>query len=165
VSGIATARPIVTPVEVGGVRMTRADSSNNAQGRDECKTHTFGEIGSEILVQLVEVSFGYDSRIQRRVGGALVRRTLCLEVAGLIAGDSRIGGGGWRRGCAGSARRPLHDAVLDACDGERGGGRGRRGGIRTTMDGKADEMRRPFSVNTLHLASIGDFDQRDSMLK
>lgn len=131
--------------------MAKANVSDDAQTRGKSGTHTFGEIGGKILVQLVKVGFGDDDGIQRRVDSILVRRALWLEGAALIAGDSRIGGGGWGRGCAGSAGRPLHDRVHRACGGEEG--RGRVGG---TMEGKADEMRRPFSVNTLASAPIGD---------
>ena len=88
--------------------MVRANTPNDMWTEDKPATHTFGEIGSEILVQLVKVCFGDDKGIQRRVIGALVRRTLWLERAVLIAGDPGVGGRGWGGRCAGGARRPLH---------------------------------------------------------
>lgn len=51
--------------------------------------------------------FSDDQGIQRRVIGALVRRTLWLERAVLIAGDPGVGGRGWG-GWGAGARRPLH---------------------------------------------------------
>jgi hypothetical protein len=98
----------------------RANASNNTPATDKAERRTFGEIRSEVLVQLVKVSFGDDGGIQSRVIGALVRRALWLECAALIAGNPRVGRRRWGRRCSGSARRPLHD-VHSAYGGERVG--------------------------------------------
>ena len=88
--------------------VTRADASDGTQPTDGSETHTFGEVGGEILVEFVKVGFGDDDRIQRGVISTLVWGTPELERAVLIAGDSRVGGRGWRGGRAGSTRRPFH---------------------------------------------------------
>ena len=116
-------------------------------------------------MQLVKVGFGNDSRVQRWVIGALVRRAPWLECAVLIARDSRVGSRGWRGRRAGGARRPLH-GVHSACRGREGEGDGGDVGM---VGGRAEWMRRPFSVNTLAPASISEsiryndlFDLQDS---
>ena len=111
-------------------------------------TRTFCEIGSEILVQLVKVGFGDDNGVQRRVISALVRRAPRLERAVLIARYSRVSGRSWGGRCAGGARRPLH-GVHSALSSREEAGDGSVG----VVGGGADEMRRPFSVNTLTRAS------------
>ena len=139
--------PMVTLVEDEEARamVTRANASDSTRSTGESGTHTFGEIGSKVFVQLVKVGFGDDDRVQRGVISTLVRRTLWLECAVLIAGNSRVGGSRWGGRCAGGARRPLH--------GVHSASRGREG--RGTASGwRADEMRRPVSVNTLAPASI-----------
>ena len=136
--------PTVTLVEDGETRamVTRANASDNTRSTDESGTHTSSEIGSEIFVQLVKMGFGDDGGIQRGVISTLVWRTLWLERAVLIAGDSRVGGRGRGGRRAGGARRPLH-GVHGACRGREGEGDGSVG----VVGGRADEMRRPFSVN------------------
>lgn len=126
---------ITTPMEDRGARGDESEHHNNMRTTNKSEVHTFGEIGSEILVQLVKVCFGDDNGIQRRIIGALVRRTLWLERAVLIARDPRVGGRGWGGRRTGGARRPFH-GVHSARAVERGRETGRR------------KMRRPFSVNT-----------------
>jgi hypothetical protein len=51
--------PVVTPVKVRGCR-DEEGICLELWGRHKLGTRTFGKIGSEILVQLVKVSFGDD---------------------------------------------------------------------------------------------------------
>jgi len=67
------------------VRITGAGASDGAGPTDESETHTFGEIGSEIFVQLVKVGFGDDDGIQGGVISTLVWGAPRLERAVLIA--------------------------------------------------------------------------------
>ena len=86
-------RPDSNFMEGGGV--TKADIPNKTQAKDKPGTHTFGKIGSKILVQFVKMGFGDDNGVQRRIIGTLVRGASRLECAVLIAGNSRISSRGW----------------------------------------------------------------------
>ena len=101
--------------------VTRTDTPDKMRPTNESGTHTFSKIGSKIFVQLVKVGFGDDGRVQRGVISILVRRTLWLERAVLIVGDSGIGGRRWGGRRAGGARRPLH-GVHSASRGREGEG-------------------------------------------
>jgi hypothetical protein len=96
------------------------------------------------------VSFGDGDGIQGRVISAMVRRGLWLVGAALIARNPRIGGRRWGGRCAGVARRSLH-GLHNASSGERAAS----DGVETSVGGKVDEMRRPFSVKTFPPALIG----------
>lgn len=80
----------IAALEDGEGRVTKGNTSNDMGATDKSETRTFGEIGSQILVQLIKVGFGDDNGVQRRVIGTLVWRTPWLERAVLIVGNSRI---------------------------------------------------------------------------
>jgi len=113
--------PAPSSIEPIGTLTEHRDTRTNTRATDKPERHTFGEIRSKILVQLVKVGSGDNGRVQWRVIDALVRRTLC---AVLIAGEPRIGGRGRGGRCAGGARRPLHGVHSAGCGREREGDRG-----------------------------------------